>query len=952
MGIPAQWGARVVNAGEALGSIRDYRLVDRLGQGGMGTVYRAVHARLGKVVAVKVLPADMMQPDAVARFQREMRAVGKLHHPNIVQAFDAGEHEGTHFLAMECVEGCDLATLVQGRGPLSVADACEIVRQAALGLQHAHQHGLVHRDIKPSNLMLSRDGHIKLLDLGLALIQGPTDHGGDLTVACQIMGTPDYLAPEQASDSHSVDIRADIYSLGCTLYYLLAGTAPYLAPEFRTTMQKISAHLTRPLPDVRLKRNEVSEELKRILERMVAKEPGERFATPGEVATALTPLAVGSDLLRLVPPASTAALSSDATTLHSLDQRAQEDTTRPTVTEPNLNLRSRRPQAATGASGGKKWLLIGASALLGLIALAVATIRIPTKEGTLVLTVDGPNAVVTIDGETAKVKLDSTGKTYRVAVEPGTHSLVVTTPDGLKYKTDDKFKVEVGKETLLTAHLERPVEKAEKTVDLPVTKSVNQIGGSRGFAVDMSPTEAFPRPRVQLPDGLKADQSLTVEMRVTPATVAGTRENRLVWNLKESVQLKQYGSGWEWLILDTPGTFTSVAKKNSAIAGEQRYLAGVCTGKETRLYVDGQLAGSSVHKPVRSVSYERHHLGRAANDAADWSTFDGTIDEVRISTVARYNENYTPIERLEADKDTFALYHCDEGSGDVLVDSSGNNRHGKIVGARWKEVGNAATARAVQPTKPWTTREIAEWTIRQGGVVSPTAETSAMSIEELPETFKIYKLRFDRLKSIGDEEAKLIGRWKQVPSLSLQLTSITDIGLRHLASMKLSALDLYGTKITGEGFDAFADREMGTIVVTDCKLTEVGWQHLAAIGKTEQWFLDGTTLTDAALVEIASRHPEIQLLGARSPKIGDVSAEALTKLPKLKSLNIAGTAFTDVGLAKLAAAQNLQSLQLSLENFSPEAIAEFKKALPKCQMVSSGAIPRSRAATPAKTTDD
>src|SRR5688572_22053119 len=227
----------VASTWEDLGMIRDYRLVARLGQGGMGTVYRALHSRLGKVVAVKVLPPDLMQADAVSRFQREMRAVGKLHHPNIVQAFDAGEHEGTHFLVMECVDGCDLHSLVKQRGPLSIADACEIVRQAAVGLQHAHQHGLVHRDIKPSNLMLSEEGQVKLLDLGLALIQGPTNQGGDLTMACQVMGTPDFVAPEQASDSHSVDIRADIYSLGCTLYYLLSGAPPYLPPEFRTPMQ-------------------------------------------------------------------------------------------------------------------------------------------------------------------------------------------------------------------------------------------------------------------------------------------------------------------------------------------------------------------------------------------------------------------------------------------------------------------------------------------------------------------------------------------------------------------------------------------------------------------------------------------------------------------------------------------------------------------------------------------
>ena len=193
----------------------------------MGVVYKAVHAELDRVVALKVLSAGLVDDEEViARFKREIKAVGQLDHPHIVRALDARRIGETHFLVMEFIDGTDWEHLVRRWGPLRVADVCELGRQAALGLQHAHEHGLIHRDIKPSNLMLTRQGQAKILDLGLARMRGsPASQA--LTVSGQTMGTPDYIAPEQAADSHNVDIRADLYSLGCTLYKLLAGRAPF-----------------------------------------------------------------------------------------------------------------------------------------------------------------------------------------------------------------------------------------------------------------------------------------------------------------------------------------------------------------------------------------------------------------------------------------------------------------------------------------------------------------------------------------------------------------------------------------------------------------------------------------------------------------------------------------------------------------------------------------------------
>ncbi|NUQ61628.1 MAG: protein kinase [Pirellulales bacterium] len=283
-----------------LREIGDYRLLGKLGQGGMGTVYRALQVHLEKTVALKILPTERMTDSrAVARFKREMKAVGSLNHPNIVQAHDAREIQSTSILVMEYVEGCDLARLVRHNGPLRVPDACELVRQAAMGLQYVHKNKLVHRDIKPSNLMLNRAGQVKILDLGLALLQSGVS-GRDMTGSEQAMGTADYIAPEQVQDAHHVDIRADIYSLGCTLYKLLAGRAPFSGKDYHSSFDKLQAHVQRPVPPIRELRPEVPPELAAILDRMVAKAAPDRYATPGEVARAITRFTSGCNLVALL----------------------------------------------------------------------------------------------------------------------------------------------------------------------------------------------------------------------------------------------------------------------------------------------------------------------------------------------------------------------------------------------------------------------------------------------------------------------------------------------------------------------------------------------------------------------------------------------------------------------------------------------------------------------------
>jgi serine/threonine protein kinase len=283
-------------------TVRDYRIVEKIGQGGMGAVFRAIHTRLDRVVAFKALPSSRLSdPQAVARFEREMRAVGRLDHPHIVRAMDAGEHDGEHYLAMEFVSGSDLSRLSRRLGPLPIADSCEMIRQAALGLQHAHEHGLVHRDIKPGNLMLSDGGIVKILDLGLAMLsEGEATDQPELTMTGQVMGTVSYMAPEQGSGTGGVDIRADIYALGATLFKLLTGSAPFEGAAYATPLKRLMALANEPAPDLRARRDDIPEPLAALVAQLLDKSPEERPAEPREVAERLRPFVAKADLRQVI----------------------------------------------------------------------------------------------------------------------------------------------------------------------------------------------------------------------------------------------------------------------------------------------------------------------------------------------------------------------------------------------------------------------------------------------------------------------------------------------------------------------------------------------------------------------------------------------------------------------------------------------------------------------------
>jgi tRNA A-37 threonylcarbamoyl transferase component Bud32 len=399
-----------------------YRIIRCLGRGGMGTVYLAEHRLMKQQRAIKVINPTLIGNDrAVERFVREVELLPRLHHPTIVQAHDAEKADGLYLLVMEYVEGETLAELVERCGPLQLGTACEYSRQAAVGLQYAHEQGLVHRDIKPSNLMRTNAGQIKILDFGLARLASESGATG-LTHEHATMGTPDYAAPEQALDAHNTSSTTDIYSLGCTLFYLLTGTPPFGKPS---ALAVFAAHLHEPPPSLRALRPNAPAALCDLVDRMLSKLPNQRPQTPAEVAACLAPF-----LIPEVPP-------------------AKDDV-----------------PAKAGAFGSRnralRWAMValGFFSAVALIVWATVVFQVRTPDGTIVLEQVPDGAEVFVDGRRIDVRLPGDKETVRIEAPPGKRELKIT--KGSFQAFTKQITLLAGKTETIKVNLTQPKEAEAK----------------------------------------------------------------------------------------------------------------------------------------------------------------------------------------------------------------------------------------------------------------------------------------------------------------------------------------------------------------------------------------------------------------------------------------------------------------------------------------------------------
>jgi hypothetical protein len=454
----------------------------------MGVVYQARQTVMDRQVVIKVVNQALLDhPDALERFRREVQAAASLSHPNIVTAYDAEQVGDLHYLVMEFVPGQSLAAVLKKDGPLSVAHACHYVRQAALGLQHAFERGMVHRDIKPANLMVTPRGQVKILDFGLAKVASERGAGKGLTASGAYMGTPEYSAPEQATDARTADIRADLYSLGCTLYCLLAGRPPF---QEDTAVLTILAHLQKEPTPLSELRPDVPAKLWAVVARLLAKDPARRYQRPAEVAQALAPFAKpGAKVApapRTLPPGMASPvrgtlLGHDTRPGRGLGKRESRPVAEeaPAAAEagagsPFADLgdlpapspapeRAKKERAAAKRAPAGWWSCLPVLVAAGAAVLALAVgvwlaagvifkVRTEDGEAFLVLEIDQPGAEVLVDGRKITVNVPGDNKPVEIKVEPGQHKLRVSKDDFVAVAKDIELKT--GKSAAIRVWLE------------------------------------------------------------------------------------------------------------------------------------------------------------------------------------------------------------------------------------------------------------------------------------------------------------------------------------------------------------------------------------------------------------------------------------------------------------------------------------------------------------------
>ena len=573
-GLLTKFQAQAVFQGKTRGLVvGNYVVLDKLGAGGMGQVYKAQHRKMKRIVALKMLPSQATQsPDAVRRFQREVEAAAKLSHPNVVTAHDADEANGLHFLVMEHVDGQDLAALVKDRGPLPLAQAVDCTVQAARGLEYAHRQGVIHRDIKPSNLLLDKSGVVKVLDLGLARVEdavGGADDG--LTHSGQVMGTLDYMAPEQAFDTHHADVRSDIYSLGCTLHYLLTGRAPFAG---ETVTQKILAHREQAVPSLRAVRPDVPEWLDGAFQKMLAKRPEERQQTMGAAMAQLQQHA----LPQTGPAASVRPGPANVAETLSLQQghveTSSEQVDAGVVSSPpppgegrgegsSLPSPLGRGAEVKGIGNGVKMKLwsgvlhvlqqlshrqkIAIATAVGIVfafVLLGIVLTLQTKEGTLEIVTDDPDVQVAVkqNGEVVEVVDAKSGWTIRL--KSGEYKL---SPQG----STDKFRLEPN--SVVVTHGDRAKAKVVTLKSPAISDSKSEISS---FKSPLPPIGSLigPDGKWKLPPGAPPPA-------VAPFDEKKAKEYQEAWAKYLGVPVEISNSIGMKLVLIPPGEFLMGSSK-------------------------------------------------------------------------------------------------------------------------------------------------------------------------------------------------------------------------------------------------------------------------------------------------------------------------------------------------------------------------------------------------------
>ncbi len=899
-----------------------YRLISKLGQGGMGAVYAAEHLLLKRPVAVKLLSKTRIQSArAASRFRREIEAIGKLDHPNIVRATDAGEAAGTHFLVMELVAGEDMQRIVRRAGALPVGTACEVIRQAAVALQHVHQHGLVHRDVKPVNLMVTSAGQVKLLDLGLALLrQLDSDVELGLTQLTEmglVVGTLDYMAPEQAGDSRNVDIRADIYSLGCSLYHLLAGRPPFPGG---TAAEKLIKHAQSEPPPLTTLRTDAPSRLSEILARSMAKSPADRYQTPGEMAQALAPLARRLDAASFAPPPATVppthAPPVQSTVGISLQAADTED---PLAAPARLDLRvaaggqtnstASFPELDTGPrqskTSSRPWLVrhrpgILVAAGLATLLLAAVVILVRTRHGTLQITIDGQDAgtiSVKADGE-VELKDPADGKLVRVTVDAGAKMLKFHKEGFDAVGTSFDLATTAGRRIEVKFIPTPPAAPVDKIARAPANereflewfraqggKGELDVGGRAVLIHEIEPLPA------------STDIIVSLDLQSTTIPIDAFLDRML--KIRE---IKRF----------------SFQGRPMSDAQLQRLAQARCAPHVKRLNLMGTRvtdAGlASLPSFPRLHTLEVHDLG---------------IGDATLAALARCDPQWIAADGNPAITD------------DGLAQLAGCHQLKMVYvgGASIHDEGLASLVRLK---------------LIEDLNLSKTMVTGAGLAMSLPAWPALRQLRINVL-NLDDAPEFLValGSCRQLELLSLAHNPLTDACVPHLESLtKLGEVTLTGTKITSSGVDRLRQALPACRIISDHgefgpAETEVADRPPAGPREFVEWFLstggrvdlyDGEANPLADNVPLPTGDFDLDVVDLKPSRIAiDEVLDRLATITDIGSLEVDGLPFTDAHLSRLAGlpcAGEMWGLNLAATKVTQEGLAQCLPSFPRLSTIS------------------
>ncbi len=595
----------------------DYRIVSRLGSGGMGAVYRAVHERMGREVAVKLLrPEIQKNPMLLQRFDREVRAAAKLSHPNIVAALDAREHDGLHFLVTELVEGRDLDQTVRLSGALPIVDAVECALQAARGLAYAHSQGVIHRDIKPANLLRSKDGIVKILDMGLARLSN-TDSSTDvnLTGTGVMMGTAAYMPPEQARDTRKADARSDLYSLGCTLFYLLTGRTAFSGT---TQMDMILSHVNHPIPSLRQVNAQIPLAVDRIFQRLVAKSPDDRFQSAEELIPVLQSaldecrnpnvhqtLVEQLQLMKLDSrvPSMVGSRENSATAVSPSDFKF--------ATTVAATRAAAVPERKSNGKASKKKRTLWMAGGIGLFVLVLVANFYPVEDNAG--PIDGPT-IVNGSGETGE------GENQQSEAAASDDNTWTKQPPNLTDRTVLRFN---------------------GSSSYAVASSLNPVAGA----------------------------SYTIEARISPQAIRSSHPSNVVsWLGPDWMAIFIGQNGTVGLARRTDETSFVYSSKQVIQPGQWYHVAASFDSSRMRLFVNGretELNRQPFELPETEGGFfiggvDRERLPASQNDRF----FHGLIESVRVTSGARYSSNFEPSSPLTSDEKTLAVFPLHRSVGD------------------------------------------------------------------------------------------------------------------------------------------------------------------------------------------------------------------------------------------------------------------------------------------------